>query len=127
MCECILKAVVVQGFVSPLGLPSESTPSSSSSVLPSLSLTSLTRSQIEVAEVFHLPFSELLSPSRLRADLFRDLRPYWAVDVSDKVNAVERRVEENVEQVSDKREGGLEVWGLTGWYLSLLMRALEVW
>ena len=23
--------------------------------------------------------------------------------------------------------GGLEVWGLTGWYLSLLMRALEIY
>ncbi|KAF8495586.1 NUDIX hydrolase domain-like protein [Gautieria morchelliformis] len=116
------------GCISPLGLPLEST--ASSNPLASLSLASLTQSQIEVADVFHLPFSELVSPSRLRPHMFRDLRPYWAVNVSDKVNGAERLpvVEETeVDDIGGRGETVLEIWGLTGWYLSLFMRALEVW
>ena len=59
--------------------------------------------------------------------MFRGLRPYWAVDVSDKVYAAEGREEKNGDEIGIRRMGPLEVWGLTGWYLSLLMRALDVW
>ncbi|KAF5355321.1 hypothetical protein D9758_006037 [Tetrapyrgos nigripes] len=35
----------------------------------------------EVDDVFHVPLSELISPSRLRPSMFRGSRPYWAVNV----------------------------------------------
>jgi nudix motif 8 len=60
--------------------------------------------------------------------MFRDLQPYWAVNVSDKVNRAEGLIEETeVDDIGGRRETVLEIWGLTGWYLSLFMRALEVW
>jgi len=111
------------GFVS----PSPNKPPLPSSPLPSLNLASLTLSRTEVAQVFHLPFDELLTPSRLRSHLFRDLQPYWAVDVSDKVNASVHTTGEIADEVGGGRNGHLEVWGLTGWYLSRLMHALDVW
>jgi hypothetical protein len=96
--------------------------------LPSLSLSSLTISQSEVATVFHLPLSAFTAPARLRPDMFRATRPYWAVDVSDIVEGFER-VNDPLGQpeVGGGREGRLEVFGLTGWYMSLLMRILRVY
>ncbi|KAJ7695083.1 NUDIX hydrolase domain-like protein, partial [Mycena rosella] len=102
--------------------------------IPSIDLSAIehTSSKDEVAAIFHLPLAELANPSRLRPYLFRDRRPYWAVEVSDLVPAREDglpftsgSVETSQEdEVGGGREGRLEVWGLTGWYLSLLSSSL---
>jgi hypothetical protein len=101
--------------------------------LPSLPLASLTLSPHEVAHAFHLPLSGAADPARLRAHPLRrglDMAPYWAVGVSDLVpggtgawNAAAGQPDE----VGGGRDGALEVWGLTGWYLNVLMRALGVY
>lgn len=87
-------------------------------------------SQPEVAQVFHLPLSVMTSPSRLKSYLFRGGRPYWAVVVSDLVSNQGEKWESDMADTDESgvgRNGKLEVWGLTGWYLSLLMRVLEVY
>ncbi|KAJ7460630.1 hypothetical protein FB451DRAFT_497205 [Mycena latifolia] len=104
--------------------------------LPSIDLSAIERaaSKDEVAAIFHLPLAELANPSRLRQYLFRDQRPYWAVEVSDLVPAgqdgeftsgsIETLLVQE-DEVGGGREGRLEVWGLTGWYLSLLSSSLS--
>ncbi|KAL5531615.1 hypothetical protein ACEPAG_4492 [Sanghuangporus baumii] len=111
------------------------------SPFPSLSMSSLHASAPEVAHVFHLPFSQIAQPARLRAHRFRGDRPYWAINVTDIVSSaakhrdsdkdnekrfVEWAGETNVDEVGGGREGKLEVWGLTGWYLNVLMHALRM-
>ncbi|KAI0923980.1 hypothetical protein AcW1_006776 [Taiwanofungus camphoratus] len=108
--------------------------------LPSLSVSTLTLSRNEVAHVFHLPLSALISPPRLRSYLFRGARPYYAVSVADIVSGpgavhadranAELHMVNNPQQrdeIGGGREGRLEVWGLTGWYLSELMRILGIY
>ncbi|KAG7093767.1 hypothetical protein E1B28_007415 [Marasmius oreades] len=108
--------------------------------LPSCDLASLraAASRAEVDFVFHLPFSDLTLPHRLRSSLFRGNRPYWTVGVSDIVedgtigngsldgerNGV---IQEDDSEIGPGRYGHLEVWGLTGWYLNLLMRRLKMY
>jgi len=98
--------------------------------LPSISLSSLTISQPEVASIFHLPLAALSSPTRLRLSKFRGGVPYWAVDVSDLVGTGGGQAESaksiGKDEVGDGKGGRLEVWGLTGWYLTMLMKVLEV-
>lgn len=96
--------------------------------LPSISLSSLTISQAEVATVFHLPLSAFTSPARIRLDMFRATSPYWAIDVSDLVEGFEG-VSNPLGQpeVGGGKEGRIEVWGLTGWYMSLLMKIIRVY
>lgn len=97
-------------------------------------------SQPEVATVFHLPLAEMTAPSRLRTSPFRGERPYWAIEVEDLVQTVKGekadidRVasglntdSEQRDEVGPGKDGRLEVWGLTGWYLSLLMRTLQMY
>ncbi|KIJ55408.1 hypothetical protein M422DRAFT_24012 [Sphaerobolus stellatus SS14] len=115
------------GFVSDAKWSQEPYSGSANEPLPELTLSSLRLSRTEVAHVFHLPFEELLTTRRLRSHLFRDLRPYWAVDVSDKIDTTVDIGPEITDEVGGGRAGRLEIWGLTGWYLSLLMRALGVW
>ena len=109
--------------------------------LPSLPLASLTLSPFEVAHAFHLPLTALRSASRLHPYLFRGARPYYAVDVSDVVGGTGAvhsdgfgsadvrwaSVPKQRDEVGGGREGRLEVWGLTGWYLCTLMRILRVY
>ncbi|KAJ7257945.1 NUDIX hydrolase domain-like protein [Mycena haematopus] len=90
-------------------------------------------SKDEVAAIFHLPLAELASPSRRRQYLFRGERPYWVVEVSDLVSGEDGLpfISESIEQaledeVGPGREGRLEVWGLTGWYLHLLSTKLTM-
>ncbi|KAG5635088.1 hypothetical protein H0H81_012487 [Sphagnurus paluster] len=123
------------GFVRPECAPS----TAEDDALPSLDLLSL-HSEVspkEVAVAFHLPLATLADPTRCRASLFRETRPYTVVDVTDIVETAagrrlgitglscERVTEEN-RNMDSQRSGRIEVWGLTGWYLSLLMRALQV-
>lgn len=108
--------------------------------LPSLNLTSLVLSTREVAHAFHLPLPALRSASRLHEYLFRGHSPYFAVDVSDIIAAHEsgQVVSSNGpigwasdpqqrDEIGGGLEGRLEVWGLTGWYLNVLMRTLGVY
>jgi len=128
--------------------------------LPSITLSSLRISEPEVAHVFHLPLSELVSYERLRTSAFRArpndgayfavrigdliLRPSHAVENEDALNTTTAAAEKasnpvgvTIERDRDAPPGRgetkvgegdqLEIWGLTGWYLSLLMRVLGVW
>jgi hypothetical protein len=85
-----------------------------------------------------------------------DTAPYWAVDVSDLLSSSHIEKGEAViseekagdapedaidsrdgqawksdplgrDEVGGGREGRLEVWGLTGWYLNVLLKALHVY
>ncbi|RDB23857.1 putative Nudix hydrolase NudL [Hypsizygus marmoreus] len=123
------------GFVRPesMGIqPSEDDP------LPSIDLPSLHGevSRHEVAVAFHLPLARVADPSKIKSYLFRGERPYTVVDVTDIVHAAGGKTlgitamtsEESVNGGCDVgRKGRIEVWGLTGWYLSLLMRTLQVY
>lgn len=92
-------------------------------------LSSLTLSQAEVATVFHLPLSRLTNPHYLREHRFygSGSSSYWACDVTDLVapgiewsNAGANFRNE----VGGQSDGRLEIWGLTGWYLNLLLKVL---
>jgi len=92
--------------------------------LPSLRMDSLALSQVEVAAAFHLPLAIATAPARLKMHHFRGGRPYWAVEVSDLIK--------DVPQLSRASGDGpkakvVEVWGLTGWYLFQLMKALKIY
>lgn len=96
--------------------------------LESPPLASLVLSQREVAKAFHLPLARLVSAPHLIPHEFRGGITYYACDATD-------LVEKNVEWVNDEaqrdeigggRNGRLEVWGLTGWYLNLLMKAFNL-
>ncbi|KAJ3720949.1 NUDIX hydrolase domain-like protein [Lentinula raphanica] len=107
--------------------------------LPSCDLDAIRRnaSQTEVDAVFHLPLSALTSPARLRASMFRGNRPYWAIGVQDLVSDVPASLEGRMKQtehddvddseIGPGKYGNLEVWGLTGWYLYLLMKKLKLY
>ena len=118
-----------QGFVYPSGSTTHGLDTRSlDDPLPSLSLSSLTVSETEVATVFHLPLSAFTASARLRPDMFRVTNPYWAVDVSDIVEHSEWLNDPSGQpELGGGREGRLEVWGLTGWYMSLLMKILRVY
>ena len=52
------------------------------------------------------------------------------VDVTDMVQptTAETVTTRAAEEIEDELDGGrIEVWGLTGWYLSLLMKILRVY
>jgi 8-oxo-dGTP pyrophosphatase MutT (NUDIX family) len=108
--------------------------------LPDLDLSTLRLSPAEVAGVFHLSLSDAVSPARLRAHPLRrgvDVEPYWAVTVSDLLsprhgkdsNVMQRwsTDPQGRDEIGGGREGRLEVWGLTGWYLNVFFRALGVY
>lgn len=84
-------------------------------------MTSLSPSSPEVAHFFHLPFSDMITPARVRVDRFRGIQPYWAINVSD-LTEINKAFKSE-----DGHTGNLEVWGLTGWYLGLLMKAFQVY
>ncbi|KAI5832239.1 hypothetical protein K523DRAFT_361818 [Schizophyllum commune Tattone D] len=104
--------------------------------LPSVDLEVI-RSQkelTEVADVFHLPLAEI--PSRIRPSFFRGHRPYNAIEVSDlaipgRYNLQTRnsplQSEEDDSEIGPSGDPGtkLEIWGLTGWYLTLLTRIIQ--
>ncbi|KAF7308699.1 Nudix hydrolase domain-containing protein [Mycena chlorophos] len=93
--------------------------------LPSIDLDAIrkTASKDEVDFVFHLPLAQLGNPARHRRYLFRNKRPYTAMDVSDLVEPLggEFRSTSIERPELDEVDGGrVEVWGLTGWYLWML-------
>jgi 8-oxo-dGTP pyrophosphatase MutT (NUDIX family) len=89
----------------------------------------------EVATAIHLPLKAFASPTRIRTSIFRLSEPYWTIDVTDIVQSAlteeavtNKTAEEEVkDEVGPGVNGRIEVWGLTGWYLSLLMKALQVY
>ncbi|KAM5530148.1 hypothetical protein V8D89_016183 [Ganoderma adspersum] len=127
--------------ISDLGHPASNLNKGDCMPLPSLSLSSLTLSPQEVTHAFHLPFSAVLSPLRLRPSLFRGQQPYYAISVTDLVSDLdsvhpERALNQlsawsnNAEQefqTGNDQGGRLEVWGLTGWYLCTFLRILGVY
>ncbi|KAJ7746862.1 NUDIX hydrolase domain-like protein [Mycena maculata] len=97
--------------------------------LPSIDLSAIERtaSKDEVAAVFHLPLAELANPSRLVSSLFRDQRPYWSVDVTDLVPTGEGVIgstHSEEDEIGAGRDGRLEVWGLTGWFIFLVSQQI---
>jgi len=68
--------------------------------------------------------------------MFREGRPYWAISVADLLQDVQPSIvdvngqkdADHIPNIVDgnKLEEGLEVWGLTGWYLSLVMKILNI-
>jgi len=111
--------------------------------LPSLDLSILRKkvSQPEVDIVFHVSLSALTAPARLRSSMFRGQRPYWAVNVTDFVHETKgtgillplptsrtssEQPTEDDDELGSGKDSRIEVWGLTGWYLTLLMRTLQV-
>ncbi|KAJ7623463.1 hypothetical protein FB45DRAFT_106355 [Roridomyces roridus] len=98
--------------------------------LPSIDLDAIERtsSKDEVAAVFHLPLAELANPSRQIPHLFRGNRTYWAIDVSDLVSARESgtplATEFQRDEVGSGRDGRVEVWGLTGWFVYLISQQI---
>jgi len=107
--------------------------------LRSIALSSLTASASEVSQIFHLPLSYLIDPRRLRIHKLPRRPPYYALNVTDRVNVgkdvVPLHVPGSFEGGGDEREElgdhpdapRIEVWGLTGWYLNQFMRRLNVY
>jgi nudix motif 8 len=126
----LCKLGLTQGFIHP-STKWQSPISDPEAPLPSITLSSLTLSEPEVAHIFHLPLSYLTSPTRLHSYKFRGGVPYWAVDVSDLIPEGGVQTESvkfgEQDEVGSGKNSKLEVWGLTGWYLTLLMRVLEVY
>ncbi|KAF9563952.1 hypothetical protein CPC08DRAFT_705672 [Agrocybe pediades] len=92
-------------------------------------------SPTEVGAAIHVPLKILTSPAHLRSSLFRARVPYSTVDVTNIVRSVlaedsvtdkTAEEEEFKDEVGPGADGRIEIWGLTGWYLSLLMKALRV-
>ncbi|KAF9045697.1 hypothetical protein BDZ89DRAFT_1127618 [Hymenopellis radicata] len=103
--------------------------------LPSISVAAIMEeiSQDEVHNVFHLPLAALASPARLRSSMFRGQRPYWAAWSDDSADAnrlfplpVKAEGVADDSEVGAGKYGKLEIWGLTGWYLSLFMQTLRM-
>lgn len=96
--------------------------------LESPPLSSLVLSQREVANTFHLPLSRLVSPSHLIPHEFQGEVSYYACDATDLVHKDVEWVNDEAQrdEIGGGRNGKLEVWGLTGWYLNLLMKAFNL-
>ncbi|KAL1747896.1 NUDIX hydrolase domain-like protein [Schizophyllum fasciatum] len=105
--------------------------------LPSIDLEAVREQKAlaEVADVFHLPLAEI--KARIRPSHFRGHRPYNPVEVSDlaipgRYSAQTRNspLQPSDEDDSEIGPSGdprakLEIWGLTGWYLTLLTRIMQ--
>lgn len=82
--------------------------------LPPISLSALRTDPGEVAALLPLPLSAVTDPSRQSPHYFRldGRRPYWKVRCGDLV----------IPQPDEGDEGPepLEIWGLSGWFLSRL-------
>jgi hypothetical protein len=88
-------------------------------------MDSFTLSQSEVATIFHLPLAAAATPARLQVHHFRGKEPYWAVEVTDLIKGAPQT--ELGRAGGDSSEERVEVWGLTGWYLFLFMKALKLY
>ncbi|KZP01618.1 hypothetical protein CALVIDRAFT_532396 [Calocera viscosa TUFC12733] len=117
------------GFVWPSVVRS---PSRKYEALASISLADLRPNPPEVSHIFHLTFSEMFESNRLRIHEFRGYTPYWAIDVTDKVRGLGLEWEKwggEDEVGGSGRPGGrgLEIWGLTGWYLNVFLKRIGLY
>ena len=87
-------------------------------------MNSLALSPLEVAAIFYLPLAAAATPARLQVHHFRGGQPYWAVEVSDLIKGAPKTELNRANGVGPDK---LEVWGITGWYLFLLMKALKLY
>lgn len=84
----------------------------------------------EVDQVFHLPLARVMDPQYIRRRLFRGESPYWTICVQDLTSLVQgsnQVLDPLIDEAGEASEGKLEIWGLTGWYLNLLLRTLQVY
>jgi len=77
-------------------------------------------SPVEVATTIHLPLKFFASPTQIRTSVYRAQEPYWVIDVTDLVQSAAKEEKSDI-------NGRIEVWGLTGWYISMLMKVLQVY
>jgi nudix motif 8 len=123
--------LTIQGFVHS---PNRNYPMKPEDPFPSFDISTIreTLPTVEVEAVFHLPLSTIVDPTRQRLAMFREGKPYWAISVADLLrddkHSINERKDDHIPDVVDnsKLEDGLEVWGLTGWYLSLFMKVLKI-
>ncbi|KAF5316525.1 hypothetical protein D9619_006381 [Psilocybe cf. subviscida] len=103
---------------------------------PSLDIEDIRRriSLAEVAAALHLPLKHFASPSRVRTSFYRNQEPYYPIDVTDiarsalkEEGVITTKTGETEDEVGPGVDGRVEVWGLTGWYVTLLMKALHVY
>ena len=52
--------------------------------------------------------------------MYRAQEPYWVIDVTELVQSAAKEEKSDI-------NGRIEVWGLTGWYISMLMKVLQVY
>ncbi|KDN42830.1 hypothetical protein RSAG8_06584, partial [Rhizoctonia solani AG-8 WAC10335] len=102
--------------------------------LPSFPMSSIRPAFPEVAHTFHLPLADIADlgkKQRLRTHSFGDGTPYWSIDVTDKVSGAPGLTWASISGIDEvegsDRLGKLEVWGLTGWYINVLMQWLDVY
>ncbi|KAF8738827.1 NUDIX domain, partial [Rhizoctonia solani] len=122
------------GFVHAQALNAEPETKSGDAALPSFSMSSIRPSFPEVAHAFHLPLEDIADldqKQRLRVHSFRNHEPYWSIDVTDKVSEAPGLTwtgPSGIDEVGGSDQPGkLEVWGLTGWYINVLMQWLDVY
>ncbi|KAG8918617.1 hypothetical protein FRC01_001757, partial [Tulasnella sp. 417] len=118
------------GFIHPLTLSERQPVASPTDPLPNISLKSLILSPTEVVHAFHKPFAALVDLDIIRPHAFRGFTPYYAVDVTDEATAAgidDPAPTEADEEGGSPRIGRLEIWGLSGWYLNLFMRTMELY
>ncbi|CAE6425750.1 unnamed protein product [Rhizoctonia solani] len=122
------------GFVHAQTPNTEPEAKSGDASLPSFSMSSIRPSFPEVAHAFHLPLGDIADldqKQRLRVHSFRDQVPYWSIDVTDKVSETPGLTWADASGIDEvggsDRPGKLEVWGLTGWYINVLMQWLDVY
>ncbi|KZT51934.1 hypothetical protein CALCODRAFT_502918 [Calocera cornea HHB12733] len=130
--ELSLRSLRVHPFVGFIYPTLERPPLGLNQPLPSITLASLRPNPPEVSHIFHLTFREMFDVSRLRVHEFRGYTPYWAIDVTDKVRGLGLEWEKwggEDEVGGSGRPGGkgLEIWGLTGWYLNVLLKRLGLY
>ena len=104
-----------QGFIHPhdaLACATDDALGPADAPLESISLSSLRPDPGEVAALLPLPLSAVDDPTRKVAHYFRSdsSRPYWKIRVGDLLHPPPDE--------SDEHMKNLEVWGLSGWFLS---------
>lgn len=98
-----------------------------SEALPNFDIDTLVVNKAEVAQMFHITLEELLDEKRLYQHRFRNGIPYWTVNVSDKVSQEYWTSPRLLPGETEDRGPRLEIWGITGWYLSLFLRRMRLW
>ncbi|CAE6441148.1 unnamed protein product [Rhizoctonia solani] len=122
------------GFVHARPSNVETETKSGDTALSSFPMSSIRPSFPEVAHAFHLPLADIVDldqRQRLRVHSFREGAPYWSIDVTDKVSEAPGLTWADATGVDEAggsdQPGKLEVWGLTGWYVNVLMQWLDVY